>query len=77
MHIKLMTAQVLHEQSEGKERLMEKIAYALAGAGVHFVIKKQYAIEFPNNNREELEPLKELAKNMVERLGAETEVFFN
>ena len=55
---------------------MERIAGSLTGAGISFMLKKSYTIEFTNDNPE-YEGMKKEAESLVNTFGKEQVVFSN
>lgn len=72
----LMRKEVFKELSESQENVMERIAGSLTGAGISFMLKKSYTIEF-TNDKPEYEEMKKEAENMVNTFGKEQVVFSN
>lgn len=72
----LMKKDVYQELSNSQEKVMERIAGSLTGAGISFKLKKSYTIEFTNDNPEYAEMKKEAA-SLVKTFGKEQVVFSN
>ena len=72
----LMKREVFKELSESQENIMERIAGNLAGAGISFLLKKSYTIEFMND-KPEYEEMKKEAESLVNTFGKEQVVFSN
>jgi len=72
----LMKKEVFKELSESQENVMERIAGSLTGAGISFVLKKSYTIEF-TNGKPEYEEMKKEAESLVNTFGKEQVVFSN
>jgi hypothetical protein len=72
----LMKKEVFKELSESQEKVMERIAGSLTGAGISFKLKKSYTLEFTNDNPE-YEEMKKEAESLVNTFGKEQVVFSN
>ena len=55
---------------------MERIAGSLTGAGISFLLKKSYTIEFMND-KPEYEEMKKEAESLANTFGKEQVVFSN
>ena len=76
LRTELLKQSVFKEVSQSQENVMERIAGSLAGAGISFMLKKSYTIEFMND-KPEYEEMKKEAESLVNTFGKEQVVFSN
>lgn len=76
LRTELLKQSVFKEVSQSQENVMERIAGSLTGAGISFMLKKSYTIEFTNDNPA-YEEMKKEAESLVNTFGKEQVVFSN